>query len=465
MHNIQQTSEVFRTSTRLIFEDLAEIHDLIDFELWRHPSVHWRIPSAGTVHSEFDLGKSTRAAWHHHLRGLQDNLVLLHNNINRVFSSSPRDTMLRRVLSSRRIVSTRRAKPGSPGVLYPDLLIQPVAQPQWRGFNVPNQGGNPFPDPCDAAEEQDAKTRCKSLTCSTTRLVGYSYTVYYKSLVLKKIDNAFKPGDPVLDLVAGDKNRSESDVHWIHREEQSKIDAIVDGSLQGSYYLIVGEKGTGKSSMLLEAMQRVNGEGISMMDAHGDIEIFRIRLGRALDFEYHEDNIGSLFSIRGPRESSALLDVERAFNKLQKVALKRRAEQRAEQWCAANLVTIVMNSDEYWVYERLKQHATRMEVLPVADLQKDKAMQALKKHRKGRFNEDASPKLLEDVYDMIGGRMAYLTRVAKAPDMIQACQDICRREKTWFLNQCWILGEPMDDDVMGSAEICRRSCTDSLIWC
>ena len=79
--------------------------------------------------------------------------------------------------------------------------------------------------------------------------------------------------------------------------------------------------------------------------------------------------IGSLFSIRGPRDTTALLDIERAFNKLEKVALKRRAkvgrplvlivnsthllrddengrdlleliQQRAEQWAASNLVTV-----------------------------------------------------------------------------------------------------------------------------
>ena len=78
--------------------------------------------------------------------------------------------------------------------------------------------------------------------------------------------------------------------------------------------------------------------------------------------------IGSLFSIRGPRDTTALLDIERAFNKLEKVALTRRREgctplvliinsthlvrddhdgqdllemiqQRAEQWAASGLVT------------------------------------------------------------------------------------------------------------------------------
>ena len=78
--------------------------------------------------------------------------------------------------------------------------------------------------------------------------------------------------------------------------------------------------------------------------------------------------IGSLFSIRGPRDTTPLLDIERAFNKLEKVAVNRRSigktplllivnsvhlvrddhdgqdllemiQQRAEQWAASGLVT------------------------------------------------------------------------------------------------------------------------------
>ncbi|KAI9715321.1 MAG: hypothetical protein M1828_000886 [Chrysothrix sp. TS-e1954] len=307
-------------------------------------------------------------------------------------------------------------------------------------------------------------------------LVGYSYTRYYKHLVLQKINNAFEPGDPILDLAGSDKGPAQAP-HWIHREEQDVIDAIVDGSMKGHYFLIFGEKGTGKSSMLIEAMQRVNGAGISIFDAHSDIEIFRIRLGRALDFEYHEDNIGSLFSIRGPRDASALLDIERAFNKFEKVALTRRnkggkplvliinsmhllrddddgrdllelVQQRAEQWCASRLCTVVFNSDDYWVYERLKQHATRMEVLPVFDLTKDKALAILRRWRRNYTGEEPPSEMLEKVYDQLGGRLAFLARAAKSEDMMATSDDICEKEKTWFLNQCWILGEEMDDDVM-----------------
>ena len=287
------------------------------------------------------------------------------------------------------------------------------------------------------------------------------------------MENAFAPGDPVLELAALSNPTPTNilehrDKHWIPRKEQTKIDGIVNGTDRGHYHLIIGEKGTGKSSMLLSAMQKVNGEGVSMFEAHADLEIFRIRLGKCLDYEFHEDYIGSLFSIRGPRDTTALLDIERAFNKLEKVALKRREEvgrpmvliinsmhllrndddgqdlleliqQRAEQWAASNLVTLVLNSDDYWVYERLKQLDTRMEVLPVLDLPKDQTIAALKDYRFKYYKEEPSSEILERVFDKVGGRLTFLNRVAKSPDMMKTCADICRKEKTWFLNQYVLL--------------------------
>ena len=245
---------------------------------------------------------------------------------------------------------------------------------------------------------ESAATTMVSLT--VLGLAGYGYHRYYKYLVLQKMERAFQPGDPMLELAGQSAERTpinilaDDDKHWIRKTEQAKIDRIVNGTDRGHYHLLIGEKGTGKSSMLLDAMQKVNGEGISMFEAHADLEIFRVRLGKALDYEFHEDYIGSLFSIKGPRDTTALLDIERAFNKLEKIALKRRktkgsplvliinsthllrddedgqdllelVQQRAEQWAASNLVTVVLNSDDYWVYERLKQYATRMEVLYV----------------------------------------------------------------------------------------------------
>jgi len=121
------------------------------------------------------------------------------------------------------------------------------------------------------------------------------------------MEKAFQPGDPVLELAAlsqapshlGEKtDKSRDSTHWIPRKEQAHIDAIVNGTHQGHYHLLIGEKGTGKSSMLIEAMRKVNGDGISMFEAHADLEIFRIRLGKALDFEFHEEFVLSLLHSR-----------------------------------------------------------------------------------------------------------------------------------------------------------------------
>ncbi|KAF4126108.1 Myb-like DNA-binding domain [Geosmithia morbida] len=309
---------------------------------------------------------------------------------------------------------------------------------------------------------------------------AYAYHKGYKLLVLKKMTRAFEPGDPVLEMAAAGKGLpvGEDDDHWVVRPEQATVEAIVSGELTGHYFLIMGEKGSGKSSMLIEGMRKIDGDAVAMFEAHPDLEIFRQRLGKALDYEYHEDYIGGYFSERGPRESTALLDIERALNKLEKVAMSMRVkrgkplvviinqmhllrkededgrdllallQQRAEQWAAANLVTMVFNSDDYWVFERLKQLATRMEVIHVTDLPKSEAISALSKYRSRYFNENLSSDMLEEIYARVGGRVSFLNRVAKSRDMLATCEAIKDIEKRWFLNQCWILGMEMDDDVM-----------------
>ncbi len=56
--------------------------------------------------------------------------------------------------------------------------------------------------------------------------------------------------------------------------------------------------------------------------AHPDLEVFRLRLGKALDFDFYEDWQGSLFSRADPRNGGPALDVERAMTKLEKAAIR-----------------------------------------------------------------------------------------------------------------------------------------------
>lgn len=59
--------------------------------------------------------------------------------------------------------------------------------------------------------------------------------------------------------------------------------------------------------MIFESMAACEAEGVAMCDAHPDLEVFRLRLGKALNFEYNEDTQTGLFQRRDPREGSSLI--------------------------------------------------------------------------------------------------------------------------------------------------------------
>lgn len=327
-------------------------------------------------------------------------------------------------------------------------------------------------------------------------LGGYAYSLFYKRTVRNKIENAFAAGYSSQERVAlgrisyGTEPDKIQEIvereYWVPRVEQNEINDIVSGKARGRYHLIIGERGTGKRALLLEAMRNVNGDGIAMLEAHNDLEVFRTRLGKSIDYEFHEDYIGGLFSIRGPRDSTPLLDIERALNQLEKVALsmrKRRGkpllmvinnihlfkddesgrhlleilQQRAEIWAGNELVTTVFTSDEFWTLERLIPHATNMNVMNIRDVRKDVVDNALRKYRARYHNEDVPQSILDEIFAKVGGRLIFLNQVAKSRDMLDTCMQINRREKSWFLNNCWILGDSMDDDVEEQQKFCAAA--------
>lgn len=63
-------------------------------------------------------------------------------------------------------------------------------------------------------------------------------------------------------------------------------------------------EGSGKGTMIFDSMAACQAEGVSMCDAHPDLEVFRLRLGKALNFEFNEDTQTGLFQRRDPREGT-----------------------------------------------------------------------------------------------------------------------------------------------------------------
>lgn len=317
-------------------------------------------------------------------------------------------------------------------------------------------------------------------TLAMLALAGWGYQEWYHMSTVKKIEDAFKIGDPSFVLSAQTKRTGETE-GWVDRQGQELLNDVIAGKLVGRYYLLIGEKGTGKTSMLLEAMRLTQGANCTVIDAHADPEIFRIRLGKALNFQFFEDYIGALFSLRGPRDTTALLDIERAMNKLEEVAfsIKKKThkplvliinnfhlirdddegqhliellQQKAEALSATGLVTIIFNSDDYWVYERLKKLGTRLDVVTIRDLSRKESVSVLQRARRQNFNETLSLEDANHIYNLVGGRPQHLTAVAAQKDVITTCHKLIDRERTWFLNQCGLLGMEMDDDVMESGK-------------
>ncbi|QRV84110.1 hypothetical protein RhiJN_12126 [Ceratobasidium sp. AG-Ba] len=151
---------------------------------------------------------------------------------------------------------------------------------------------------------------------------GVAYLRWYKANVLNKIEVAFEPGyDPTLALADlrigrrrrgmdayGERNYPQSTQN-MERVEQKTIDSIMKGEEAGHYFLLLGPKGAGKATLIIDAMRNINADGVAMCDAHPDLEVFRIlcqrlRLGKALNYEYNEDTQTGLFQRRDPREGT-----------------------------------------------------------------------------------------------------------------------------------------------------------------
>ena len=56
--------------------------------------------------------------------------------------------------------------------------------------------------------------------------------------------------------------------------------------------------------MITDAMQESRAEGLTMCEAHPDLEVFRQRLGEALNYTFHEDSQFALFKGRDPRDGA-----------------------------------------------------------------------------------------------------------------------------------------------------------------
>ncbi|GMM28533.1 hypothetical protein DAMA08_012490 [Martiniozyma asiatica (nom. inval.)] len=301
-------------------------------------------------------------------------------------------------------------------------------------------------------------------------LGGVAYHKMYKAGVLNKIEESFDDSYS-LRYLKHVKNNTSPD-RWAERHQQGIVDGICNGALKGKYYLIVGEKGTGKTSAVFEGISRVDGTDCAVVECSSDVELMRLRIGHCLHFEFFEDYIGSLFSMKGPRDATPMLDIERAFQKLEEILVARKKktkkplvlifnnshlidgalvellQQKAEEFASSSMLTMVFLSDDYWLFEKMKNVSTRLEVLNFSDVSEPQAIKILKSSREKYLHETLPTDDCKKIYKLIGGRPQHLNHVATAADIYEAAHNLIDSEKIWFLSKCGLLGSDMDDDVM-----------------
>ncbi|QRV73664.1 hypothetical protein RhiJN_01678 [Ceratobasidium sp. AG-Ba] len=323
-------------------------------------------------------------------------------------------------------------------------------------------------------------------------LGGVAYVEWYNANVLYKIELAFAPGyNPALELANqpgrhgevdedGQRSYPKSNQH-MKRKEQEILDSTMEGKEAGRYYLFAGPKGCGKTTMILDAMRKVNADGVTICDAHQDLEVFRLRLGKAINFEYYEDSQTGLFQRRDPREGGPRLDIERALNNLETVAIRRAArtgrplvfvindihlfnnddngkqlivqlQQRAERWAESGVVTMVFNTDDFWPCTVLRQMANRMQTFSIKDLTPNEAFESLKSLRADSIGAEKleSDEILATAADVTGGRLSYISKLARSRDIMQQAKKLKHVERAWILTNIGLIPN-FDDDALNEA--------------
>ena len=94
-----------------------------------------------------------------------------------------------------------------------------------------------------------------------------------------------------------------------------------------------------------------------------------------------------------------------------------------------------------------------MHILAINDLDPHESLYALRNMRNAvtRHVEEPDEKL-RHIVRMIGGRLSFLSRVARAPDMVESAKGIVKHEKAWLQSQIGLIPD-YDGDVIDEVRV------------
>lgn len=153
------------------------------------------------------------------------------------------------------------------------------------------------------------------------------YHKWYKANTLSKMEQAFDPGyDPVLALAesGGARLGQLAYVRVEGRKEDELIRRILAGHERGRYFLILGPKGSGKTTSIIQAMAGQSADGCAFFEAHPDPSIVVDRFSEAINYTMNRDFLGNLVGLSDLSGMSTFQHLERALHKLETALIRRR---------------------------------------------------------------------------------------------------------------------------------------------
>lgn len=95
---------------------------------------------------------------------------------------------------------------------------------------------------------------------------------------------------------------------------------------------------------------------------------------------------------------------------------------------------MVFLTDNYWVFDRLRRNATRMHVLSVRDLTPHETFDYLSGTHARHFPDEPPISKAQSlrIWDLIGGRLSYLSKAVKRRDVEGAARDLVAEETEWL---------------------------------
>lgn len=130
----------------------------------------------------------------------------------------------------------------------------------------------------------------------------------------------------------------------------------------------------------------------------------------------------------------------------------------------SGVATFVFISDNFHTYRHLRRSATRMHTLSIRDLTPHETHTYLSGTHERLFPSapPVTPAQSLKIWDMIGGRLSFLSKVVKSHNLEESARELVSEYKEWLHSRVGLIPD-CDDDVMDEQKVSYCSFVSRLV--